>query len=179
MKLISAVLFALTMLTGCNTPVNVSVLPQKKIVPPLYSGIKNFDVLSTANNCYRGSQPLDKKDFEFLKSIGVQIILKLDTDKEGSDAEAEMLGMQVVKIPISFSEQLFGNVPSRQIQEFILSHKRNLYIHCAHGQDRTGLACMMYNMDYNNMTKQQAVKDMLSHGFHKILHGLWESAENY
>lgn len=178
MKKFSVIL--LLTLTGCFTrPVNVSIIPARPVVVPLYSGIEHFDVLDAETYNFRGGQPKTLKDFQYLQKAGVEWILKLNTDSEGSDAEAEILGIHVVKIPITFEQQILGPIPVKEIKDFFIQHNMHVYVHCEHGQDRTGLACMIYNIDINAMPKEEAIQDMLSHGFHKILHGLWKSAEDY
>lgn len=184
MKKLAPLLLAV-LLTGCVThidhsPVNLSLIPKKKPTLVLYSGIKNFDVVDVTNNVYRGAQPTDKNDWLYLRDrCHVTAVLKLDTDSEGSDAEAELLGLHVIKIPIPLKEQLFGPVPSKEIIAAFKQNHTHLYIHCVHGQDRTGLACYLYNLFYQKQSHNEAEKDMLSHGFHKILWGLWTESQKY
>lgn len=164
------------MLIGCNTPpISVSVLPPKPAVLPVLTQIKNFDVVSEPHNILRGGQPTSEQ-FKLLKAQGITTILKLNEDSEGSDGEAELLGLTVVDIPVSMKEQLFGPVPTDAIRAFWVTHTDNVYVHCEHGQDRTGVACYLYNVRHG-MAKQAAIDDMLSHGFHKILFGLWDSVK--
>ena len=91
--------------------------------------------------------------------------------------------MTVVRIPISLKKELLGPVPIEEIKRFWQNgdgHRpalQNVYVHCEHGQNRTGLAIYCYQRQ-QGMSKQKAVDDMLSHGFHKIMHGLWKAVES-
>lgn len=166
--------------TGCFTrPVNVSLLPSKQPIVAMYAGIPNFGVLDAEVYNYRGGQPKTKADFDFLVKAHVKVILKLDTDTEGNDSEAELRGIKVVKIPITFKQQIFGPIPTKDIKDFWDKYNENVYVHCKRGQDRTGFACMIYNMKEQDYDKEGAINDMLSHGFHKILYGLWKEAKDY
>lgn len=53
-----------------------------------------------------------------------------------------------------------------------------VFVHCLHGQDRTGIVIAYYRVLFCHWTKADAEKEMLAHGFHKELHGLWECWEN-
>ena len=48
------------------------------------------------------------------------------------------------------------------------------FVHCAHGQDRTGLVVAVYRVRHG-WTKAQAQAEMLRLGFHPTLLGLWQS----
>jgi protein tyrosine/serine phosphatase len=163
-------------LAGCITrPVSVSPFPAKNIAQPPFGAVAHFDVVSEDSNIYRGGQPTHE-GFQFLKQRGVKTILKLDSDTEGNDLEAELIGFEVVKIPINLKKQLFGPVPVEAIKQFWAQHPRDVFVHCVHGQDRTGLAVYLYERA-QSVSKESATSDMLSHGFHKTLFSLWKEAK--
>ena len=162
------------LLCGCST--EVSSPPPKSAASSPFGGIPHFDTVDTKHNILRGGQP-SETGFAYLKAQHITTILKLNTDNEGSDAQAEMLGMTVVKIPINSRHQIFGPVPTRDIASFWATNQSNVFVHCEHGQDRTGVACYLYERQ-QGVSKNAATSDMLSHGFHKTLHGLWESVED-
>lgn len=49
----------------------------------------------------------------------------------------------------------------------------DVYLHCLHGEDRTGFVCAAYRMVNQNWTYDQATAEMFSLGFHKIPYLLW------
>lgn len=95
-------------------------------------------------------------------------------------------------LPISIEEQLL-KVPNWKVRHavnqafcFNLTPRTDpwygpgkVLIHCEHGQDRTGLVVACYRVQHMGWTHEAAEKDMLAHGFHKALHGLWEYWESF
>jgi protein tyrosine/serine phosphatase len=132
-------------------------------------GIPNFDRVE--EDVFRGGQPTDE-GWRYLQSLGVTNVVKLNKENEGSDAEAEALGMTVHRFPISLKEQMWGRVNSNTVWNAVQCITTHTFIHCEHGQDRTGLvvACDRVAM---NTPKHTAEQEMLQHGFHKSLRGLW------
>ena len=66
----------------------------------------------------------------------------------------------------------------------IVANPANLpiYIHCKHGQDRTGLVVALYRIFNEGWTPVEARKEMLQLGFHTMLLGLnhyFEEATGY
>lgn len=138
-------------------------------------GILNLRVVDPSMAIYRGGQP-NSKGFAYLKSIGVTNIVKLNLENNG-DKDAKDLGMTVVYVPIPIDEQLI-HVSKDQIDKAVGSITPGTYIHCEHGQDRTGLVVAAYRIS-TGTSKKDAEKEMLSNGFHKVLHGLWDYFEDH
>ena len=157
----------LLVLAGC-----VSVKLPERPAPP-FGGIINFAYVTP--EIYRGGQPAPV-GFDYLKRIGVTTVIKLDTDAQGNDSYAESLGMRVVRIPITDWQQMFGPVPLARMDEVARSLGPGTYIHCQHGQDRTGLFVYRYRR-LQGWTRAAAQEELLSHGFHKMLRALWKCVE--
>lgn len=160
-------------LVGCSSNVSLSLLPSKA---PAAGDIPHFAVVDKETRIYRGGQPT-AAGWKWLKEHGVRKVIKLNTEGEGSDSEAERLGMTVERYPITTWQQLFGSC-SRQLQEGSAAVVPRTFVHCLHGQDRTG-ACVFGYRRLTGMPQQQAVNEMLALGFHKELHALWEYVESY
>lgn len=120
---------------------------------------------------YRGGQPT-KAGWDYIKSLGVVNVIKLNTQKDASDRYAEQIGMTVQYYPIPLVEQM-TEVSSNKVWNAVSFIQSNTYIHCAHGEDRTGLIVACYRLK-NGEDKESAEKEMLLHGFHKSLIGLWK-----
>jgi tyrosine-protein phosphatase SIW14 len=133
---------------------------------------------------WRGGQP-SGEGWRWLKSQGVTNVVKLNEIRQNLYAEvtpdttAICLGMTVIADEIDFPTQMFPHnqvfLPN-EVQlalYFIKEHPLGTYIHCSHGQDRTGLIVACYRLT-EGWTKADAEKEMISHGFHKELFGLWE-----
>lgn len=178
-----APLLLLCLLLGCKSS-------------PVTHGIPNLAQVEPG--VWRGGQPTDE-GWKWLKSQNVTVVIKLNTESEGSDWTAFNIGMNVWHVPITLSQQtgltkirpnyfsdaISGfHMPEAQLASFGLPadySKGNVFIHCEHGQDRTGLfvACYRVAGHQEGWTKAAAEKEMLSLGFHESLHGLWEFWENF
>jgi protein-tyrosine phosphatase len=128
---------------------------------------------------WRGGQPTEA-GMDYLKSIGVQRIVKLNTARLAWEKrEAEKRGMTVTCFPVSFFDQTLGHPDSGRFCAICdaLHSKEKVYIHCTHGQDRTGLMVGFYRTRVQSMDRAAAFREMRHHGFHTSLLGLvwtWE-----
>ena len=160
---IGIVILALIALTGCATA--PSHIPSLAVVEP---GI------------WRGGQP-DAEGWKQLKLLGVTNVVKLNLEMEGSDKRAEELGLRVYRVPIGLGQQLFKGPSRSQIQKVTGAICPGTYVHCQHGQDRTGLMIACWRMQSAGavFTKEKAQAEMLANGFHRLLGGLWGSWEGF
>jgi hypothetical protein len=137
-------------------------------------GIPNL--FAVEQNILRGGQP-NFDGWTYLRAQGITDVIKLNTEEEGIDAVAEVMGMVVHRFPIPWWRQMIFR-PSHSLMVSIVSLMRpNTFIHCEHGQDRTGLGvgCFWLSLGW---TKTDAYADMLAHEFHPVLQALqgrWNS----
>jgi len=136
--------------------------------PAIYHGIPNLAQVNPG--IYRGGQPTSE-GWQYLHDLGVTNVVKLNTEDEGSDDAAEGFGMSVHRIPISLWEQMTGVNPEK-ISAAVSYVLPQTFIHCSHGQDRTGLVVACYRLK-TSWTRAVAEREMLDLGFHKELIGLW------
>lgn len=133
-------------------------------------GIPNFAQVEPG--IWRGGQPTPE-GWKYLKSIGVKRDLKLNTERESSDAAAKINGIEVICFPIPLSEQTIHKPKSETLSNAVNAIKPDgTYIHCEHGQDRTGLVVGIYRVKVQHWTKAAAYAEMKAHGFHPVLRGL-------
>jgi hypothetical protein len=144
---------------------------------PTSFGIPNFYKVSPG--VWRGGQP-SREGWDYLKAFGVSRVIKLNTEREGSDNYAEQIGMTVYRAPINFWQQigLESLQPGFVFNRYGGISMTNIFIHCQHGEDRTGLVVGMYRIQCNGWSKEKAQEEMMQHNFHPILHGLWEFWED-
>jgi tyrosine-protein phosphatase SIW14 len=139
-------------------------------------GIPNL--FAVEQNILRGGQPNDD-GWAYLKTQGVCCVIKLNTEEEGSDATAEKLGMQVFKYPIPWWRQMLWRPKQRDLLAAVALIASGTFIHCEHGEDRTGLVVGCFRLS-QGLTKPDAYAEMLAFSFHPSLQGLqgrWNSED--
>src|SRR5262249_46501483 len=99
---------------------------------------------------WRGGQPT-QEGWRYLKSIGVCRIIKLNTSAESSDFEAEKLGIIVIRCPINPVQATFGKPDAEAMRTALRSMGPGTYVHCSHGQDRTGLFIGLYRVEIEDL----------------------------
>jgi tyrosine-protein phosphatase SIW14 len=120
---------------------------------------------------YRGGRP-DEAGLKDLAALGIKTILNLEDNKqaiEGESATAKQLGINEISMPMSGFFR-----PKRAEVEAILKIMNDpanqpLFVHCQHGQDRTGVIIGLYRVSFENWTPANAYTEMLQNGFHRIL----------
>lgn len=144
------------------------------VATKLTNGIPNLVAVDPGQNIWRGGQPT-VAGWEWLRSQGVTNVVKLNAESEASDDYARKLGMTVRYYPISLEQQLLF-VPPKIVSDAANIIGPGTFVHCEHGQDRTGLVIATYSLKHG-LSKADAQTEMLALGFHKELHGLWECWE--
>lgn len=132
---------------------------------------------------YRGSLP-SLQQMQDLKAIGVKTIVSfLDPTKSPAEARkfqeeqanAQQAGLTLISVP--WAENDLPGVIATQIQKFeaIANNPENqpVYVHCAHGEDRTGAAVAKYSQD-KGISSWKA--DLMSHGYHQ---GKYHNLDQY
>src|SRR5947207_8611969 len=76
--------------------------------PPVH-GIPNFAAVNEHRRIYRGGEPLTLEGWAYIKSRGVRTVVKLNVEKESTDAGAREVGLTVARLPITRQEQMAGS----------------------------------------------------------------------
>jgi tyrosine-protein phosphatase SIW14 len=120
---------------------------------------------------YRGSRP-DEAAIAGLQKMGIKTIVDLEDDKIAVADEillANRYGIKVISTPMSG----FWAPDDAQVQTTLdiidSSANQPLYVHCQHGEDRTGLIVGLYRVFYQKWTPKAAWIEMKLNGFHRIL----------
>lgn len=142
---------------------------------PMQHGIPNFRMVEPG--VYRGGQPTAEGWVYLHAVLHVKTVVKLNSYGEGSsDNIATALGMQVYCHPISLWQQIVGE-PDKGVLTTswfeMVPWNGPVFVHCSHGQDRTGLVTAIYRVNMDHWTKARAEQEMLKDGFHPLLHGLY------
>jgi protein tyrosine/serine phosphatase len=135
--------------------------------------IVNFAQVDKTLNLWRGGQFISSAEVQKLMDLGIKTVVKLNEEVEGTDDLAESYGLTVVKCEISLVDQTIGS-PSRDtvIRATAAMAAGNCYVHCEHGQDRTGLVCACFRVWVQRWSKASAQSEKMKLGFHPLLAGL-------
>lgn len=123
---------------------------------------------------YRGAQPTDQ-GFKDLAKYNIKTVINL---REEADVIAhekplvESLGMNFISVPLSgFFRPSDKNISSIE-QALNNPDLQPIFIHCQHGQDRTGLAIGLFRVFTQKVSAPNSYQEMLDLGFHPLLVGL-------
>ncbi len=117
----------------------------------------------------RGGRP-QKGDLAALKKQGIKTIINIDdADSSAERTEAIKLGLNFIASPMS----AFKSPNDAQVNK-ILSQLQDhslmpIFIHCKHGQDRTGMIIGLYRYQVDKWSARSAYSEMNKFGFHPIL----------
>ncbi len=141
---------------------------------PAVNGIPNFSEVRTG--LYRGGQP-NEQGWQFLRSIGVTNIVKLN--REVADAPAEGMMVQFIPLPPATISEAFRKPRSNDVCQAVQAMKLGgTFVHCRHGRDRTGLVVGCYRMWIEGWSDSAAAREMGKRGYRWSIPGLaafWRS----
>lgn len=146
-----------------------AVRPSKWAVPLKLSGVTNFYKVTPF--LYRGAQP-SRKGMQELKKLGIKTVVNLrqyHSDKK----KIKNLGFNYVEIPINTF-----NLGNKEVLQFlkVVKDQANhpIFVHCAHGADRTGTVNAVYRIIFENWTKEEAIDEMVkgNYNYHSVFKNL-------
>jgi tyrosine-protein phosphatase SIW14 len=117
---------------------------------------------------YRGSQPSRAEFAELVKRYHIRTVIKLNPTFEGSDELPD--GVKLIHEPLS-AVVVPGAADLRRILDEIDAAEKPVYVHCRHGEDRTGLVVALYRVRHG-ARPEDAYADMMLHAFHPY-RGVW------
>jgi protein tyrosine/serine phosphatase len=145
---------------------------------PADHGITNLR--QVAPTAYRSGQPTTPEQWEYIRSLGVQTVVKLDCGDEGGgddDRGAEAAGLWVYRLCLHPRTDGWGIValwrgPSddelRKLDDLartIADGDLPVLWHCVNGRERTGILAGMVVRYRYGWTREQAYGYMLDTGF--------------
>ena len=123
------------------------------------------------SDIYRGARP-ETTGMEQLKAFGIRTDLNIDNDHKSiaqEQSDAARLGINFISKPMSG----FWAPTDRKVNAIleILNDPSlyPIYVHCKHGQDRTGLIMGLYRVRTEGWAPAAAYQEMLDIGFHQTL----------
>lgn len=127
---------------------------------------------------YRGPQPYTPAQWQYISNQDIHTILKLNFEEEGTDVGADALNMAVIKVPMQ-PKDIWGAIGRPDLMDMmravdVLGAIKQIYVHCTHGHDRTGLVIGGWRVKYCGWSIDAAYQEMREYGFHpELLDLLW------
>lgn len=167
--MIRVMLFLSLLLTPVVLPAaaaNAPLPPDARISEHLYGlpGLPNAG--RVAPGIYRGAQP-GKDGYASLKALGVKTVIDLRTTAS-EKREVEAAGMTAFAVPIEMSRDGLAEKVDRVMALMADPANRPVYVHCRHGQDRTGIVVAAYRMKLQGWPLADAEAEMQSFGFNDV-----------
>jgi tyrosine-protein phosphatase SIW14 len=122
---------------------------------------------------YRGGQPTDIGIQNLASQYHIQKIIDLRNEDFNRAKEeyalAMSLGMEVLSYPMSALRKPSSQAMS-QIENLLkgASAEQPIFIHCLHGEDRTGLVMGLFRVLVQKVDPKVAYAEMLYYGFHPL-----------
>jgi len=114
----------------------------------------------------RGAQP-NKDGYATLKAMGVKTVIDMRTS-ESEKAQVEAAGMRAVAIPIEMTRDGLKEKVERVVALMADPANQPVYVHCRHGQDRTGIVVAAYRMKQQGWSLAEAEAEMQAFGFNDV-----------
>lgn len=114
----------------------------------------------------RGAQP-KPEGYATLKAMGVRTVINLRTN-HGEKAAVEGAGMRSVEIPMNTMKNVDPAAVRKAILVMTDPANQPVFVHCAHGKDRTGVVSAVYRMEIEGWTAAEAEAEMEAFGFHEV-----------
>jgi len=129
-----------------------------------YPELPNFHLVNS--QLYRGAQP-KAGGMKTLKQIGVKTIVNLrgkDENTQAEAAEARALGLRYYNVSLpEFSRPKDKDV--QQVLDLInRAENQPVFVHCRHGEDRTGTVIACYRIAHDGWTAAEGKKEAEKHG---------------
>ncbi len=129
-----------------------------------YAELPNFHQVNP--QLYRGAQP-KAGGLQKLKAIGIKTIVNLRGTDDQTQAEGETartLGLRYFSIPLPGFSAPDDQEVQRALDIINAVDNQPVFVHCQHGEDRTGTIIACYRIAHDGWTAAQAKKEAESYG---------------
>lgn len=114
----------------------------------------------------RGAQP-GREGYATLKAMGVKTVIDMRTS-ESEQKLVEAAGMRAIAVPIEMSRKGLKEKVEQVVELMSDPANQPVYVHCRHGQDRTGIVVAAYRMKQQGWSLADAESEMQSFGFNDV-----------
>lgn len=119
-----------------------------------------------APGVYRGAQP-EAAGYATLKKMGIRTVINLRTSMS-ERAAVEAAGMQSFEVPMEMSRDGLRAKVDRAVALMADPANQPVFVHCRHGQDRTGIVIAAFRMKIQGWPLSDAEAEMQAFGFNNI-----------
>lgn len=119
-----------------------------------------------APGVFRGAQP-KPEGYATLKAMGVNTVINLRRN-HSEKAAVEAAGMRSVEIPMNTMKNVDPAAVRKALSVMTDPASQPVFVHCAHGKDRTGVVAAVYRMEIDGWTAAEADAEMEAFGFHEV-----------
>src|SRR5512133_509606 len=114
----------------------------------------------------RGAE-VGKDGYATLKSMGVKTVIDMRTTANEKN-EVEAAGMKAIAIPIEMTRDGLKEKVDKVVALMADPANQPVYVHCRHGQDRTGIVVAAYRMKQQGWSLADAEAEMQAFGFNDV-----------
>lgn len=159
-------LFLLSSLISYSIAADLSLPISARSSERLYNlpGLSN--VGRVAPGVLRGAEP-GKEGYVTLKAMGVKTVIDMRTTANEKKA-VETAGMNAVAIPIEMTRDGLKEKVDKVVALMADPANHPVYVHCRHGQDRTGIVVAAFRMKQQGWSLADAETEMQAFGFNDI-----------
>ena len=119
-----------------------------------------------APGVFRGAQPV-KNGYATLKAMGIKTVIDMRTTAN-EQKEVEAAGMTPIAVPIEMTRDGLQEKVDRVVALLADPTNQPVYVHCRHGQDRTGIVVAAYRLKQQKWNLSDAEAEMQSFGFNDV-----------
>jgi len=119
-----------------------------------------------APGVYRGAQP-EAAGYATLKKMGIRTVINL-RNSMSERAAVEGAGMRSIEVPMEMSRDGLRAKVDRVLALMADPANQPVFVHCRHGQDRTGIVIAAYRMKMEEWPLSQAESEMKAFGFNDV-----------
>ena len=135
---------------------------------PKYEELPNFHQVN--GHLYRGAQPRPD-GFRRLAALGVKTVVNLraaDENSRAEELEARAAGLQYFNLPLPPYARPSDEQVERALAVIDAPENRPVFVHCKHGEDRTGTVVAAYRISREGWTYKRAAEEAEQHGMSRM-----------
>jgi protein tyrosine/serine phosphatase len=177
MKLNKYLVLVIMLVAALSTSVFASLdssgsILQLRIPPDAHSSERIYNLPGLSNvgrvapGVLRGAQP-GKDGYATLKALGVRTVIDMRTS-DSEKFQVEAAGMRAIAVPIEMTREGLKEKVDKVVALMADPANQPVFVHCRHGQDRTGIVVAAYRMIQQGWSLTDAETEMQAFGFNDV-----------